>query len=207
MTYGQAKAISPAMIVSCLHTLDANIAIFEAACPPEITLMHHVHSELMNRALERDHLGLLEETQMHLRRLAPISDAVVLTSSLLRDAAGPPFYHSDRVLRDAVCRAAPGQKVEVMVASPRVLPRTEALFSDLKDHNGLTFTLIGEAWGSFAAGDTEAFAETIKSRVAASDAEIVVLAQTVMSLGAGDDPRVMTGPGVTFRTILEDHPG
>lgn len=207
MTYGHAKAVSPAMIVSCLHTLDANIAIFEAACPPEITLMHHVHSELMNRALERDHLGLLEETQMHLRRLAPISDAVVLTSSLLRDAAGPPFYHCDTALLDAVRRTAPGQKVEILVASPRVLPRTEALFSDLKDHASLTFDLAENAWDRFVDGDTEAFAEIIKSRVAASDADIVVLAQTVMSPGAGNDPRVMTGPGVTLRTILEDNPG
>ncbi len=201
----QAKVGSREMLVSCLHTLEANIEIFEAACPADISLMHHVRSELMTRSLEQDRAGLMEETAMHLRRLLPISDAVLLTSTILRDSVEPPLYHADLVLRDAVCKAATGHSVEVLVASPRVLPEVEKLYSNCCADATFTFDVVDQSWEAFQSGDMLKFNRLIADRIESSDAEIVVLAQTLMTTAAGRDPRVMTGPGVTLRKILDDH--
>ena len=41
------------MKIACLHTLEANAALFDAACPADVELEHHTREDLLNRAIEQ----------------------------------------------------------------------------------------------------------------------------------------------------------
>ena len=49
------------MKIACLHTLEANAALFDEACPPGVTLEHHFREDLLSRAIERGEADLSPE--------------------------------------------------------------------------------------------------------------------------------------------------
>ena len=111
------------MLLSCLHTADSNVAVFDAALGElgrdDVRLRHAVRADLLDRGEREGGLtaAIVAETAAVLGGLAGGADAVLLTCSTL----GPAVAHANRsavpVLRvdEALARQAVQQGGAIVV--------------------------------------------------------------------------------------------
>ena len=187
------------MRIACLHTVDSNIAVFEAAVAalPGVTLTHHVRTDLLIRAEAAGHLTdeIRDETADFLRELASGVDAVLFTCSTVGPAAeradllaAVPILRVDGALASAaIARAAAGKgHVDVLCAVKTTIEPTHALFERMADGTEVTIKmhLAPGAWDAFRAGDIPAYHRLVAEaadRLYAVGAEIIALAQASMA--------------------------
>jgi hypothetical protein len=191
------------MRIACLHTAESNAAIFDAACPPGVTLTHTVRADLLAAAEAAGGLTprIAEATAGALRALGG-ADAVLLTCSTLGPAA--PVMRADAALAARAC--AGGGTVEVLCAAPATLTATSALFAAAAGGTGarVTLRLVPGAWALFHAGDHAAYAEAIARDAEASRADVVALAQVSMAPAARLARRpVLAVPEAALAAVLQ----
>jgi Asp/Glu/hydantoin racemase len=195
------------MRISCLHTAESNIAVFDAAAAAlgigSQVLHHAVRADLLAAA---EHAGKLtaeiaEETRLALVALTQHCDAVVLTCSTLGpvvELAGThtrvPILRADEALAYAAVEA--GGKVVVLCAVETTLEPTSRLFLQAAQHTGASVQVhwVAGAWAMFKAGDLQGYLATIAKaadRAYADGASIVALGQASMS---GAASLVTAGP-------------
>lgn len=197
------------MIITCLHTADSNIAVFEAAARglelPQGVLRHAVRADLL-QAAEREG-GLTEalacETAAVVSALSGEADAVLLTCSTLgpsvakvTSGAGAPVLRVDAALAQEAARIAGQGKLMALCAVETTVGPTTQLFAEATRHTGaeLEVRLVKGAWSRFKGGDHDGYLSAIAAAVEAvyrEGAAIVALAQASMA-GAAD--RVCSGP-------------
>ncbi|QIE56401.1 Asp/Glu racemase [Pikeienuella piscinae] len=180
------------MKIACLHTLDANAALFDAACPPGVELIHGVREDLLQRALaagEADE-GIIEETAAALRALAEESgaDGVLLTcTTIAAGAERAGAVRVDAALAEEAARAAgEGGLIDVLITVPTTEAPTRAIFERFALPAGarLTITFIEGALAAFQARDLDTYAHIIAAAIDRSTADIVALAQASMAPAA-----------------------
>jgi hypothetical protein len=186
--------------IACLHTVESNVALFSATCPPGLRLTHTLRSDLLAGAGEpgrRD--AALAATAAALQALAGGADAVLLTCSTVGPAASVaaeradvPVIRADRALADAATAA--GGTVVVLCAAPTTLGPTGELFEESAARTGarVDLRLVEGAWEAFRAGDVGAYHRRIAAAADGAFAEgiaIVALAQASMS-GAAELARL-----------------
>lgn len=187
------------MRIACLHTVDSNIAVFEAAASglPGVTLTHHVRADLLKRAEAAGHLTdeIRDEAAELLRELASGVDAVLFTCSTVGPAAeradllAPvPVLRVDGALASAaIARAAAGKgRVDVLCAVQTTVEPTHALFERVADGTEVTIKMhiAPGAWDAFRAGDIPAYHRLVAEaadKLYASGAEVVAFAQASMA--------------------------
>ncbi|NWA91326.1 Asp/Glu racemase [Pseudomonas sp. D8002] len=195
------------MRITCLHTAESNIAVFDAAAAAlgigSRVLHHAVRADLLAAVECAGKLtaGIAEETQLALVALAQHCDAVVLTCSTLGpvvELAGThtpvPILRADEALAFAAVQA--GGKVVVLCAVETTLEPTARLFYQMAQHTGASVEvqLVPGAWAMFKAGDLHGYLATIAraaDRAYGDGASIVALAQASMSEASS---LVTTGP-------------
>lgn len=194
------------MKITCLHTADSNIPLFdEAAALLGLTLSHAVRADLYQRAIEQGGVDetILSETAEALSALD--GDIVILNCTTICDAA-------DRVgaLRVDVALAeaatAGGGTVEVFVTTPTTIKPTGTVFEAAAADTGatITLTLVEHALPAFLAGDLGEYARLIAKAADASMADVVVLAQTSMAPAAAMMTReAMTSPSATLNKAVD----
>jgi len=222
----QNRQISPRKVsfvsITCLHTAESNIAVFEAAARavglPDGSLRHEVRADLLADA-ERDG-GLTPEIEARtgevLLALCAGADAVLLTCSTLGPAASSaahsapvPVLRVDGALATEAVRD--GGKVVALCAVETTVAPTRALFEAAARETGaaVEVRVVPGAWAVFKAGDQNRYLAMI---AAASDeasrhgASRVALAQASMA-GAADltreGVRPLTSPTVGLAAALE----
>jgi len=187
------------MRIACLHTVDSNDPVFEAAAAglAGVSLSHHVHADLLKRAEAEGGLtdSIRDEAADLLRDLAQGADAVLLTCSTVGPAAeradllAPvPVLRVDGALASAaVARAAAGQRgVDVLCAVQTTVEPTRALFERLADGTAVTIAmhLAPGAWDAFRSGDTPGYHRLVAEaadRLYADGAEVIAFAQASMA--------------------------
>jgi hypothetical protein len=210
------------MQIACLHTIDSNIAIFEAAAEaiglPKSVLHHTVRADLLDAAGQAGGLteAIRTETVAVLRELSGGADAVLLTCSTLGPSvealadAPVPVMRVDRALaRQAVKGYG---KIVVLCAASTTLGPTTRLFEHEaagKDVE-IEVRLVPEAWAFLQAGDNRSYLDTIADAADTAyrdGAGVVALAQASMA-GAADlvttGPPPLTSPKAGLVAILED---
>jgi hypothetical protein len=203
------------MKIACLHTAESNVAIFEAACPDGVSLIHVVRPDLL-AAAEAEGLtpAIVAATVGALGVLE--ADAVLLTCSTLgpiAEAAG--VMRADAALAEAAVATggaaggADGGTVEVLCAAPSTLTATAELFGAAAKRTGarVTIRLVPGAWDLFHAGDHAAYAALIARAAEASRAGVVALAQASMAPAAAlvaqlPGRAVLTSPQVALGVAL-----
>jgi hypothetical protein len=190
------------MRIACLHTVDSNVPVFDAAAAglPGVTLTHTVRADLLKRAEAEGGLtdAIRDEAAALLAGLAADADAVLLTCSTVSPAAeradllAPvPILRVDAALASAaVARAAAGRaKVDVLCAVQTTVAPTRALFERVADGTGVAIAMhiAPGAWDAFRAGDTAAYHRLVAEAadaLFAGGAQVVAFAQASMSGGA-----------------------
>ncbi|MBT2373201.1 aspartate/glutamate racemase family protein [Pseudomonas fluorescens] len=195
------------MRITCFHTAQSNIAVFDAAAKtlgigPDV-LHHEVRADLLAAA---EHAGKLtadiaHETSLALASLAQHCDAVLLTCSTLGPAIEPisthaqvPILRADEAL--ALAAVHVDGKVVVLCAVETTLAPTSRLFSQAAQHTKASVEVqwVPGAWAMFKAGDIDGYLATIAQaadRAYVNGASIVALGQASMSSAAS---LVTTGP-------------
>ena len=182
--------------VSCLHSTQSNIAVFEAARRAlgldDVILKHRVRSDLL-AAAERAGAAtpeILAQTVAELRSLAKGAHGVLLTCSTLGAAVplvakdlGVPVLRVDQALaREAVRQ---GGIVIVLCATAATIGPTRALFEDeaIATGAGVEVRVVPGAWDLFRTGRQEAYWRAIADAAdaAAQEADVVALAQASMA--------------------------
>lgn len=160
--------------ISCLHSAESNIMVFEAARRQlrldDVVLRHRVRADLL-AAAERAEAGtgpVLQRTAAELEILAAGADAVLLTCSTLGPAAAlaqaataVPVLRVDQALADeAVAR---GGRVIVLCATGTTIAPTRTLFEHAALLTGaeVEIRLVPDAWARFKAGDTDAYLQLV----------------------------------------------
>lgn len=187
------------MRIACLHTVDSNVAVFEAAASalPGVTLTHHVRADLLTRAEAAGHLTdeIRDEAAELLRGLATGVDAVLFTCSTVGPAAeradllAPvPVLRVDGALASAaIAKAAAGKgRVDVLCAVQTTVEPTHALFERMADGTEVTIRmhLAPGAWDQFRAGDIPAYHRLVAEaadKLYAAGAEVIAFAQASMA--------------------------
>lgn len=191
------------MRITCLHTAESNVAIFEAARPDGVRLSHKVRPDLL-AAAEAEGLtpGIAAATARALGALD--GDAVLLTCSTLGPAAGAAgALRADAALAEAA--TAGGGTVEVLCAAPGTLTATAELFGAAAERSGarVTIRLVPGAWALFHAGDHAGYAALIARDAQASRAGVVALAQASMAPAAGLAGRpVLSVPAAALAAVI-----
>jgi hypothetical protein len=199
------------MKIACLHTAESNAAIFEAACPDGVSLIHVVRPDLL-AAAEAEGLtpAIVAATVGALGVLE--ADAVLLTCSTLgpiAEAAG--VMRADAALAEAAVATggADGGTVEVLCAAPSTLTATAELFGAAAKRTGarVTIRLVPGAWDLFHAGEHAAYAALIARAAEASRADVVALAQASMAPAAAmvaqrPGRAILTSPQVALGAAL-----
>lgn len=193
------------MKITCLHTADSNIPLFDqAAAELGLTLSHSVRADLYQRAIA---LGgadeaILAETADALAALE--GDVVILNCTTICDAADRVgALRVDKALADAA--TADGGAVEVFVTTPTTIEPTGAVFRAAATKTGatITLTLVEGALSAFLDGDHDRYAEMIAEAAGQSSADVVVLAQTSMAPAAARMGRsVMTSPSAALNKAV-----
>jgi hypothetical protein len=178
--------------IACLHTVEGNVAVFSAACPPGLRLTHTLRPDLLAGAAEpKGRKAALAATADALRALAGDADAVLLTCSTVGPAASVaatrasvPVLRADRALADAA--TANGGTVVVQCAAPSTLEPTGALFEASAAQTGarINLRLVEGAWEDFRAGAIDAYHGRIAAAADGAFAEgiaTMALAQASMS--------------------------
>ncbi|MDY7559835.1 aspartate/glutamate racemase family protein [Pseudomonas sp. 10B1] len=212
------------MRITCLHTAESNIAVFDLAAKelgigPEI-LRHEVRADLLAAAERAGGLtaDLLNATQLALFSLAQHADAVALTCSTLGPAiegianAQSPILRVDEALASAAVHAgSAGGKVVVLCAVETTIDPTSRLFLHAaQGSNALVeVQLVSGAWALFKSGDLEGYLAAIAKAVDAAyidGASVVALAQASMSGAASlvtAGPPPLTSATAGLRAALE----
>lgn len=178
--------------IACLHTAAGNRAVFEAACPPGVTLTHALREDLLKDAEAAGGLTaeITARTAAALEALAqPGVDAVLLTCSTVGPGAAAaraaiPVLRVDAALAEAATRG--GGRVVALCAVETTVEPTRALFAEVAARNGATLEvrLVPDAWAAFRAGDAAGY-HAIVARAAeaafAEGADQVALAQASMT--------------------------
>jgi hypothetical protein len=182
------------MRIACLHTIDSNVAVFEAARPDAgVELRHQVRADLLAAAeasggLSRD---ITAQTVEVLRHLIDGADAVLLTCSTLGPAVAEvegvpevPVLRVDGALAEAAVRD--GGRVVVLCTAATTMGPTGTLFETAAARTGakVELRLVPGAWEAFKAGRIADYHAAIAA--AADDAfrdgaDEVALAQASMA--------------------------
>lgn len=200
------------MKIACLHTLEANAALFDAACPADVTLVHRFREDLLSRAIDRGEADeeIIAETAAALEELAAETgaDGVLLTCTTI--APGAERTGAVRVdaalAEDAAKRAGAGGVIEALITTPTTAEATGAIFERYAKPAGATVrgTLIEGALEAFKARDLERYARIVAAAADASDADVVALAQASMAPAAALATReVMTSPASGLAAVTK----
>lgn len=196
------------MKIACLHTLDANAALFDAACPEGVTLEHHTREDLLNRAIDAGEATdeIIEETADALRGLS--ADGVLLTCTTIAPGAERAgAVRVDAALAEAAAEAAgPGGLIDVLITIHTTEPATREIFQRYADKVGanIRVTLVEGALAKFQARELDEYAAMIGAAADASDAKVVALAQASMAPGASHARReVMTSPAAGLAAVIK----
>ena len=183
------------MLLSCLHTADSNVDVFDAALRElgrdDVRLRHAVRADLLDRA-ERDGgvtAAMLAETAALLGGLAGEADAVLLTCSTLGPAVAQVKPAATPVLRvdEALARHAvrEGGAVVALCAVATTLPSTRDLFERAAALTGATIVvrLVPGAWDAFRAGRRDEYLALVAAAadLAFAAGATVALAQASMA--------------------------
>lgn len=208
------------MRITCLHTADSNIAVFENAAQ-ELGLNHHAFRHISRPDLlaAAERAGgltpeILEETAQALLALSQDSDRVLLTCSTLGAAAAAaaentqvPVLRVDQALAEAAMKTA--GKVVVLCAVETTLGPTGKLFEQTEKHPdaALEMRLVAGAWDKFKQGDLAGYLQTVAAAADAAyieGAAAVVLAQASMT-GAAQFTQMgkpLTSPECGLRAVV-----
>ncbi len=209
------------MRIACLHTIDSNIALFEAAADalglPRHTLAHSVRADLLAAAGEAG--GVTEEIKIRtatvLHELAEQADAVLLTCSTLGPAVEMLASAPVPVMRVdlALARRAAGHagRIVVLCAARTTLEPTARLFAEEAAGRDMDIEvrLVPDAWPLLQTGDIEGYLGSIADAADAAYREgagIVALAQASMTRAADRvtaGPAPLTSPRAGLSAILE----
>ncbi|MGG5887191.1 hypothetical protein ACLF3G_08615 [Falsiroseomonas sp. HC035] len=181
--------------IACLHTAATNLRLFDEACPPDVTLYHHLRDDLLAEAEAAGGMtaDIAARTAAALEALAePGTDAILLTCSTLGPAAGLvcaaiPVLRVDAALAEAACRN--GGPVMALCAVHTTLAPTGALFAEAAARHGATLEvrLVEGAWAAFRAGEADRYAALVAAAADAAfdgGAAVVALAQASMAPAA-----------------------
>lgn len=206
--------------ISCLHTADTNIPIFEAARRQlrldDVVLRHRVRADLL-AAAEKASTSIapvLQRTVAELGALAGAADAVLLTCSTLGPAAAiaqpagqVPILRVDQALASEGVKD--GGMVIVLCAAGTTIAPTRALFERAALLTGaeIEVRLVPGAWERFKAGDRDAYLAMIAEAAdiaAAEGAATIALAQASMADAAKlcREARPLTSPSVGLAAVV-----
>lgn len=196
------------MRIACLHTVDSNIAVFEAAARaaglPALELTHVVRADLLAAAEQAGGLteAIATQTRDVLLALRSGSHAVLLTCStlgpvvddaLVKQCEPLPVLRTDTALAQRA--VAEGGKVVALCAVSTTLEPTARLFEQAAMGTAaqIDVQLVDGAWDLFKAGDPAGYFAAIAAATDAAyanGADVVALAQASM---AGAAERVARG--------------
>lgn len=208
------------MRITCLHTADSNIAVFETTAQAlglgQHQFLHISRPDLLAAAEQAG--GLTDEIRQQtadvLLALSENADRVLLTCSTLgpaatlaSESAAVPVLRVDQALAEQAMKT-PGQVVALCAVETTLEP-TRQLFMLVENHPlaQLEMRLVPGAWEKFKQGDPAGYLQTI---AAAADAEYrkgaacVVLAQASMT-GAAQLTQTgtpLTSPACGLRAAL-----
>ena len=155
--------------ISCLHTADSNIQVFEAARRlfrlDDVVMRHRVRADLLAAAEKAGGAvgPVLQRTAAELGLLAEGADAVLLACSTLGPAAAlaqaatsVPVLRVDQALAEAAVKR--GGTVIVLCAAGTTIAPTRTLFERVALLTGaeVEVRLVPGAWERFQAGDEAA---------------------------------------------------
>jgi hypothetical protein len=205
--------------ISCLHSAQSNLAVFEAARRTlrldDVMLKHRVRSDLLAAA---EKVGsatpeIIAQTVAELISLAKGAHGVLLTCSTLGPAAPiaaaelqVPVIRVDQALADEAVRS--GGNVLVLCAVGTTIKPTRALFEDAAMATGaeVEVRLVPGAWDLFKAGRQDDYWRLIADAAdaAADEGATVALAQASMAGAARltKRPPPLTSPGVGLEAIV-----
>ncbi len=196
------------MKIACLHTLRANAALFDAACPEGVTLEHHFREDLLTRAIERGAADeeIIAETAAALRALS--ADGVLLTCTTIAPGAERAgAVRVDAALAEQAARAAgKGGTIEAFITIPTTAEATRTIFERFAGPAGahLRVTMVEDALAAFQARDLDTYAALIGAAADTSDADVVALAQASMAPGAVLAKRaVLTSPAAGLQAVIK----
>jgi fructose-specific phosphotransferase system component IIB len=182
----------PMKTIACLHTAAGNRAVFDAACPPGVTLTHTLREDLLQDAEAAGGLteAIAQRTARALEALAvPGVDAVLLTCSTIGPGAALaratiPVLRVDAALAEEATKR--GGKVVVLCAVETTIEPTRAIFAEAAARHGATLEvrLVPGAWSAFRAGDPAGYHRIVaeaSDAAYAEGADQVALAQASMS--------------------------
>lgn len=205
------------MRITCLHTAESNIAVFDAAATAlgigSQVLHHAVRADLLAAVERAGKLtpDIAEQTRLALVALAQHCDVVVLTCSSLGpvvELAGAytrvPMLRADEALAFAAVHA--GGKVTVLCAIETTIEPTSRLFLQVARQAGASVEVqwVPGAWAMFKAGDLQGYLATVAKaadRAYVEGASIVALGQASMSgaaslVTAGSAPLTSASAGL-----------
>lgn len=208
------------MHITCLHTADSNIAVFDNAAR-QLGLMHHEITHLSRPDLlaAAERAGgltaeLRQQTAELLVNLAATADRVLLTCSTLGAAAtlanessAAPVLRVDQALA-AQAMQTPGNVV-VLCAVETTLSSTRTLFEQAEKHPqaALEVRLVNGAWEKFKQGNLAGYLQIVAAAADAAyrqGANCVVLAQASMA-GAAELTQTgvpLTSPVCGLRAVV-----
>jgi len=203
------------MRIACLHTVESNRAVFDAAAVGRDFELHHlVRDDLLKGAEQAGGLteAIAAETEGLLRDLAGEAEGVLLTCSTLgpvadRLRAGVPVLRVDAALAEQAVRD--GGRVVALIAVETTQQPTRELFEAAAAATGaeVEVRLVPEAWSRFRAGDLAGYHALVAETADAAFAEgaaVVVLAQASMAGAAGltRQGRPLTSPAAGLEAVL-----
>lgn len=188
------------MRISCLHTADSNVAVFDAAAQAlgltHLQLHHVVREDLLLAAEESGGLtpDIADRTKAALLSLLNEADGVILTCSTLGPATegismitSVPLIRVDGALAHEAVKT--GRKVIALCAVETTIASTTRVFLEAaRETNALIeIRLVPGAWKMFKAGDTGGYLTAIADaadKAYEDGASVVALAQASMSQAA-----------------------
>lgn len=184
------------MRIACLHTVESNRAVFDAAAVGSGIELHHlVRDDLLKGAEQAGGLteAIAGETEGLLRDLAGEAEGVLLTCSTLGPVAerlrvGVPVLRVDAALAERAVRD--GGRVVALIAVATTWDATREIFEKAAAGSGASVEvrLVPEAWSLFRAGDLAGYHRLVAEAADAAFAEgaaVVALAQASMAGAAG----------------------
>ncbi|MFN3262410.1 MAG: hypothetical protein ACE37J_17835 [Pikeienuella sp.] len=195
------------MKIACLHTMESNAALFDAACPEGATLVHAVREDLIARAVATGGASeaLLEEAAEALRALMRESgaDALLLTCTSIGGAAARAgaIRVDEALAAAAAAEAGTGGLIDVLISLPSTEGPTREMFERHAAAAGarIRIVLVEGALAAFQAKDLERYAALVAAAADRSEAPVVALAQASMAPAAARARRaVMTSPAAAL---------
>lgn len=195
------------MKIACLHTLEANAALFDEACPEGVMLEHHTREDLLNKAIERGEADeeIIEETAAALRALK--ADGVLLTCTTIAPGAERAgAVRVDAALAEAAAQAAGRGVIDVLITIHTTEPATRAIFERYAAETGaaVRITLVDNALAAFQERRLDDYAALIAAAADRCEGDVVALAQASMAPAAKRARReVMTSPAAGLAAVIK----